>query len=236
MAKRKNQLFVNSVRLFILLSLAVSIPFAYAHEEEIHETAAENFFHQFNTTTVLALSVVAILSGTIMIITYRDRLDENQKKILFGIIVAGAILSTGYLVGSTVYTAMTSWSKGLVHWHADFEIWICGEKVVLSGPTGITNRIGTPTLHHHGDYRIHIEGIIKEREEATLGHFFDVINVPFGNNRILNMKNGDFCPDGKQGRVKMFVNDELYEGDYRNYIISPYSDVPPGDFIKIVFE
>jgi len=218
----------------VLLSLLSSV--TYAHEEEIHETVTESFFHQFNYTTVIALSIVTIVSCTIMLLTYKDSLIENQKRIIFGIIVLAAIVSTGYLVGNTVYMSLTSWSKGLVHWHADFEILICGQKVVLPEPTGIANRVGTEEIHHHGDYRIHLEGVMKEREDATLGNFFDAIDVHFSNEKILNMDNGDYCPDGKKGTVKMFVNNQLYTGDYRDYVIAPYSQVPPGDFIKIVFE
>lgn len=218
----------------VLLSLLSSV--TYAHEEEIHETVTESFFHQFNYTTVIALSIVTIVSCTIILLTYKDSLIENQKRIIFGIIVLATIVSTGYLVGNTVYMSLTSWSKGLVHWHADFEILICGQKVVLPEPTGIANRVGTEEIHHHGDYRIHLEGVMKEREDATLGNFFDAIDVHFSNEKILNMDNGDYCPDGKKGTVKMFVNNQLYTGDYRDYVIAPYSQVPPGDFIKIVFE
>ncbi len=230
-------MFANFVRIFIgviLLSLLGSV--AYAHGEEVHETITEDFFHQFNATTVIALSIVAILSCTIMLLAYKDSLGDGQKRIIFGILVIAAIASTGYLVGDTVYMSLTSWSKGLVHWHADFEIWICGEKIVLPEPTGIANRIGTAEIHHHGDYRIHLEGIMKEREDATLGHFFDAIDVPFSNEKILNMDNGDYCPDGKKGSLKMLVNGNLYDKIYRDYVISPHSRVPPGDFIKIVFE
>lgn len=223
--------FVSILGLVLLFSTV-----AYAHEEEIHKSATESFFHQFNYTTVIALSIVAILACTIMLLTYKESLVENQKRIIFVIITVTAIISTGYLVGNTIYMSLTSWSKGLIHWHADFEIWICGQKVVLPEPTGVANRVGTEEIHHHGDYRIHLEGVMKEREDATLGNFFDAINVPFSNEKILNMNNGDYCPDGKKGNMKMFVNDELYTGNYRDYVIAPYSQVPPGDFIKIVFE
>lgn len=230
-------MFANSAEIFLgIFIFAFIIPFVYGHEGELHETAAENVFHQFNTTTVIVLSAVAILACTIMLLSYKDSLIESQKKIIFGIIVFTAIGSTGYLIGNTIYLNVVSWSNGLIHWHADFEIWLCGQKVVLPEPTGLTNRIGTATVHHHGDYRIHLEGVIKDREEATLGHFFDVINVPFSNERILNMENGDYCPDGRRGSVKMFINGELYEGDYSDYVIAPFVDVPPGDLIKIVFE
>lgn len=212
------------------------MPATFAHTGELHETASESLTHQFSSTTVLALTVVVILASTTMLLTYKDSLKESQKRIIFGIIVVSAVVSTGYLVGNTVYMSLTSWSKGLVHWHADFEIWICGQKVVLPEPTGLANRIGTEEIHHHGDYRIHLEGVMKEREDATLGNFFDAIDVPFSNEKILNVGNGDYCPDGKKGSVEMSVNDKLYTGNYRDYIISPYSQVPPGDFIKIVFE
>ena len=230
-------MFASFVRIFlgvILLSLLSSV--AYAHEEEVHETITEGFFHQFNATTVIALSIVAILACTIMLLTYKDSLDEGRKRIIFGVLVIATIVSTGYLVGNTVYMSLTSWSNGLIHWHADFEIWTCGEKVVLPDPTGIANRVGTEEVHHHGDYRIHLEGIMKGREDATLGRFFDAIDVSFSNGKILNMDNGDYCPAGKKGSVKMFVNGNLYGGNYRDYVIAPYSQVPPGDFIKIVFE
>jgi len=227
-------MFASFVRIFLGIILVLG-QFAYAHEEEIHQTATESFFHQFNATTVIALSMVGILACTIMLLTYKDSLIENQKQIIFGIIVALAIASTGYLVGNTVYMSVTSWSKGLVHWHADFEIWICGNKVVLPEATGLANRVGTAEVHHHGDYRIHLEGVMKEREDATLGNFFDAVDVPFSNERIINMDNGNYCPDGKKGNVKMFINGKLHEGDYRGYVISPYSQVPPGDFIRIVF-
>lgn len=223
--------FLTWIAIFLVLS-----PSVLAHEEEIHETATENFFHQFNITTVIALAIVALLACTIMLLTYKDSLDENQKIIIFGIIAVVALSSTGYLIGNTVYLTLTSWSKGLIHWHADFEIWICDEKAVLPDPTGLANRVGTEEIHHHGDYRIHLEGVMKEREDATLGNFFDAIDVPFSNGRVMNMDNGDYCPDGKKGSVKMFINEKLYEGNYRDYVISPYSQVPPGDVIKIVFE
>ena len=235
MARKGSLLSVNFVKALYLVALLVSMPSAYAHEEEMHKTATEGFFHQFSATTVISLSVVAIIACVIMLLAYRNTLNANQKKLIFGIIALAAIATTGYLTGNTVYLTLTSWSNGIIHWHADFEIHICGEKFVLPNPTGIANRVGTETVHHHGDYRIHLEGVMKEREDAALGKFFDAINVTFSNERIMSMDNGDYCPDGKKGAVKMFVNGELYSGDYRDYVIAPYADVPPGDFIKIVF-
>ncbi len=231
---KKIECLVNFVKPMLLFILVLAIPFSYAHEtEEIHE---ESIFQLFNTMTVIALSIVGISACTIMLLNHKDSISGMDKKIIFVAIAVIAIASTGYLIGNTIYMTLTSWSKGLIHWHADFEIWICGEKVVLPDAEGLANRVGTAEVHHHGDYRIHLEGIIENKEDATMGRFFETIKVPFSDKMIMNMENGAYCPDGKQGMVKMLVNGGLYTGDYRDYIIAPYSQVPPGDVIKIVFE
>jgi hypothetical protein len=229
-------MFANSARIvFGLIVLSLLAQVAFSHEGEVHKTTTENFFHQVDTTTVIALSIVVILACASVLLNYGNILSESYKKGVFITIAIFAVLSTGYLVGNTIYMAVTSWSVGLIHWHADFEIWICGREIVLPEPTGLTNRVGMADVHHHGDYRIHLEGVFREREDATLGVFFDAINVPFSNEKIMDFNNGDYCPDGGRGIVRMFVNDKLYSGDYRDYVISPYSQVPPGDSIRIVF-
>lgn len=162
-------------------------------------------------------------------------MKENSKKFIFYVIVIVVSIITFYLVVNTVYINFNSYSKGLVHWHADLEIMICGKEVELEkSESFFSNKVGIPEVHHHGDMRIHIEGVVNKREEATLGYFFDSINEDFTNESILNHKNGELC-NGKPGKLRMFVNDkENFE--FRNYEIKHYIDVPPGDKIKFVFE
>lgn len=236
MARKRNPTFASFASLVGIVILSVFVSMGYAHEGEIHETSEKSLLHWLNPTTLITLSAVAISACVMMMLSYGKTLDKTQKKIIFGTIVVASLVTTGYLIGSTVYVAVTSWSGGLVHWHADFEIWICGERVLLPEATGLTNRIGTSDVHHHNDYRIHLEGVMETREQASLGNFFDVIDVPFSNTQILHMNNGEYCPDGSKGSVKMFINGDLYDGNYRDYVIAPYSNVPPGDSIRIVFE
>ena len=66
-------------------------------------------------------------------------------------------LSTGILIGSTIYLNTNSDSGGPVHWHADIEFWACGNEIELRDPTGFSNKIGTGTLHEHDDHRIHLD-------------------------------------------------------------------------------
>ncbi len=226
--------FMN--RAVILAVILLIVPGAVAHEEEPHLNFYQSLAHYLNVPEILLLSPLVIAGSIVAAVAYGNRLDESKKTIIFAIIVIVSILTTAFLVGQTIALSTTSWSKGLVHWHADFEIWTCGEKQTLPEPTGLWSRVGTGDLHHHGDYRMHVEGVIKEREDATLGKFFDTIDVPFGNDMLMGMMNGDMCPSGGQGTVKMYVNGDLYQGDYRDYVIAPYSNVPPGDYIKIVFE
>ena len=164
-------------------------------------------------------------------------MNEIPKKIIFyGIIIIVSIV-TIYLIISTIHINLTSYSRGLVHWHADLEIIICGQEVKLKEAESIfSNRVGTAEVHHHEDMRVHVEGVVNTREEATLGYFFDDINEDFTSKSILGYKNDGVCPNnGKAGKVRMFVNNfENFE--FRNYEISHYTDVPPGDKIKIIFE
>jgi len=163
-------------------------------------------------------------------------MNEGSKKLVFYSIVIIVSIITIYLVVNTIYINLTSYSRGLVHWHADLEIIICGEEVKFpESDKFLSNKVGKSEVHHHGDMRMHVEGVVNEKEEATLGYFFDAINQDFTNESILNHKNGELCKNtGKPGRLRMFVNDkENYE--FRDYEINHYTDVPPGDKIKLIF-
>lgn len=232
MGTRRSQMSVNFAKSILagIILFYVILPVVTAHEEMMEP---QSFFDQ---SSILLFAGVIIVATVLMILPQKNNLTDRHKKIMFLVIALAAGSTTLYLVANTVYTAVTSWSGGLIHWHADFEIWICGERIHLPKPTGLANRVGTAEVHDHGDDRIHLEGVMKTQEEASVGHFFDIIGVPFSNEIILNMQNGNYCPDGKQGTVKMFVNGKPYEGDYRSYVIAPYALVPPGDTIKIVFE
>ncbi len=238
---------MKGVLIFLACSLLIA-SFAQAHGEEkaVSQTSS------LNPVTPIFYSLIIIILISAISILLRNRLKNAHKKILFILILIPVLFSTVYLAGSTVYTNMISESGGPVHWHADYEIWICGEKVILKGPEGWDNKVGSPILHHHnegadldGRYRIHVEGVLVKKSEAGLSHFFEEtgnllqessIGLSLHDGTQKKWSNGDVCPNtGKKGELKVFVNGKQLQ-NFTEYVISPYSNVPPGDFIKIVFE
>ncbi len=159
-----------------------------------------------------------------------------QKKyivwmIVLVVLIGGAIYGWKYLKATTpeaLYTANP------VHWHAKFEVELCGQKQDFSSYGAGSSHAGSPLLHTHGDEIIHIEGQVIKKEDIALGKFFDDINVLFDQGRIMDKKNGDECSPGKTGQVKMFVNDKPND-EFRNYI--PFAtEKAEEDRIRIVFE
>lgn len=157
---------------------------------------------------------------------------EFVKIFLFGLIVIVVLSVTTYLVWSTINTNIKSQTGGPVHWHADFEIYSCGQKVDLIDPTGWDNKVGTSLLHEHNDGRIHVEGPVMDLQDISLGKFFEVVGgLPLESEMVCN---------GEVAKPQVFVykveGDTFYQekiADYANYVLSPYSNVPPGDCIII---
>lgn len=155
-----------------------------------------------------------------------------MKSLLFGAIVILVLGITGYLIWSTINTNIKSQTSGPVHWHGDFEIWNCGQKVDLVDPKGWDNKVGTPLLHEHNDGRVHVEGPVMDLQDITLGNFFEVVGG-------LPLESGIEC-NGYPGVIQVFVyrteGKTFYQekiADYANYVLSPYSSVPSGDCIII---
>ena len=202
-------------------------------------------------TTVL--SVMATVSGIFLLLSllYQKHRTERGKWILFlGVSVPIAVGSL-FLIASTIYENTTSFVGGPVHWHADFQIYNCGEFVNLRDPEGLVNRIGTPLSHEHNDDRIHVEGTIRDESEAGLPAFFSVIGGELKGDRIaiptndglLLLTNGERCPDGQAAELQIFVYRMSPDGtvtqekltDFFAYRMTHSSRVPPGDCIVIEF-
>lgn len=193
------------------------------------------------TVILLLLSFVAYLI---------KKQNEAVKIILFSLIIGVVVLNTLYLAGATIYKNQRSLSQGPVHWHADIEVWNCGQEVNLKDPVGWSNKIGTPLVHEHNDKKIHVEGVIMDREQESLGHFFEVIGgklnarelvVPT-NDGELRLNHGDLC-NGQPGMVQVFLfktngtevtQTKLLNPDQHTY--APYSAVPAGDCIIVEFD
>lgn len=236
---------MNKILTFLVFSFLV-VPLAQAHEDE-QKTGQLNF----DPVTSMVYSLVFISFVVLLSVVLRKNLTGKKKKVLFVLVLIPILFSTAYSAASTVYLNLVSETKGPVHWHADFEIWLCGQKVLLKDPSFLDNKVGTPVIHHHnegrdlnGTYRLHVEGVLANLREANLSHFFEAMGnylqkesiglfLEDGSQKRWN--NGDICPNtSKQGKLKVFVNEKEID-NFPEYVISPYTNVPPGDFIKIIF-
>lgn len=105
-----------------------------------------------------------------------------------------------------------TYTRGDVHWHAGLVLTVCGENVPLPQPLGVNDKVhgepfvGTPLMHLHQGPLIHVEGVIVNKEDITLGKFMKVIGLNFKDDELLDKKNGVVCLNGKQGRVRLLVD------------------------------
>lgn len=199
----------------------------------------------------ISLRVAAIASIIVLALIIYAAVTKSRSKIIFGSVVVTVVAATIFLIGSTIYLNSISSSKGPVHWHADFEIYNCGESVELLDPQGfLSNKIGTPVLHEHNDKRIHLEGVVVHRSDASLGKFFRVIGGELNNDSMVvptndgkvSMISGQEC-NGQPAELQTFLYRTNEDGttytqtkleDPASHIIKDDSHVPPGDCL--VFE
>jgi len=202
-----------------------------------------------------------IIGALLVVSLIKKEQSEYLKLFLFCGMVVPTVLTTVFLAAATVAENQSSVTGGPVHWHADFQIYSCDQPVKLKEPTGLSNRIGTPLLHEHGDNRIHVEGTVQDLAHVNLGNFFTAIGgqltdtallVPTDNGDFL-MQNGMNCPESPsplqgEGGGEVSLQIFVYKADETtktitqekltnlpSYVLSPSSKVPPGDCIIIEF-
>ena len=253
----KINFFIKKYKISIYLILSLLLFFIVyangdgdAHGEEI---SIDEYIKSTSLNYLLIASTVLLIL-VLFSIFYKEK-SETLKWLLFLGIIIPTILVTVYLAGSTIYLNIISETKGPVHWHADYEVWICGEKVDLIDAKGLSNRVGTTVLHEHGDDRMHVEGVVVKKKDVDLHTFFDVVGGSLTNNhlaistndKIVEKDNGDLC-NGNPGKLQVFLykiknpddtKNWIFEqkklDDFEDYVLSPYSQIPPGDCIIIEF-
>ena len=140
--------------------------------------------------------------------------DFKNKGIKYGLVtlVILLILAGGYYFIVKPIRDFNPYYDKFYHWHANFKIAICGEEAKIRCGASMC---GPMNFHHHNDDIMHMEGqSIAKEEDLEIGNFFEALDIPFTKTQILNMKNGDLCPNGNPGTTKMHVNGEesnLYE-------------------------
>ena len=223
----------------VLLLLYVTMVFSH----EANEDFLLKYSRLYPTTQIEVLAYGSLVFGALIVIIlfFHKNMNDAIKKILYFLLVAIVLAVTIYFIWATFRINLIAESKGPVHWHADYEIWICDKRVYLEEPKGLSNKQGVNLVHSHMDNRIHVEGVLLHKWLASLGTFFqsvggklsdDGLNVPTAEG-IISVHDGDSCNE-KPAKLYVFVNGKLISNPSA-YVISPYEKVPPGDRIKIIF-
>lgn len=180
------------------------------------------------TISDLAMDTVIAAAAALFVLTLLAMLVNQKipklKLPVFILIVIVMVGSTFTLIGSTIYLNVSADSGGPVHWHADTEIWACGNELELRDPTGfLSNKIGTATLHEHNDKRIHLEGVVvDEIVDASLGKYFYVIGgaitedamvVPLNEKDNQNIYEDEEDGDGPSDSNPALVNPYIVEDE-----------------------
>lgn len=226
-----------------LALVALVLLFSSVLANALSATAFDYANHDEQIVSWMWIALAAILLVVLASMFFFKSMDENRKRLSYAIIVVVVAFFTLYVVVDTVQNNLASATQGPVHWHADYEVWVCGKKLELEKSKGIDGKIGTNLLHHHNDYRIHVEGTVMKLEYVSLGNFFGAIGGEFSKEKIrvvlkdgtvLEKKNADSC-NSSPGKVQLYVNAKP-NTQFEDYVIAPHSRVPPGDYLHIVFD
>jgi hypothetical protein len=197
------------------------------------ETTINNL--ALTVTTVGAILVVVLLLLAIVI----QKRVPKLKLPLFVAIVVVVLGTTVTIGGGTIYLNLNSATGGPVHWHADVEVWACGNELEFRDPTGLSNKIGTATYHEHNDKRIHLEGVPTSLPyDYSMGKFMNVIGgeltndtltVPLNNSKYFENSHEEQDGDGpgapnaaeldnfirttNDGKIATFTNGEACNGE-----------------------
>ncbi|HEU5187408.1 MAG TPA: hypothetical protein VFT87_02800 [Candidatus Saccharimonadales bacterium] len=164
----------------------------------VSSTDLESSVNQLSTNVVLFASILLI--ALVLLALWVTK--AKKKKLKLPVFVAMALLVTSTTLtisGATIYLNIKSATGGPVHWHADFEVWACGNELELRDPRGVlSNKIGTPTLHGHNDKRIHLEGVpVSLPHDVSLGKFMNVVGGEINKNTlVVPINDKDFFENG----------------------------------------
>lgn len=147
--------------------------------------------------------------------------NRKQKIKYSGIaaILGVLVISGGFLAAQNIDNTrpVTNSSIGVgepVHWHASYQISVCGENRVPQG--------GPMLAHTHGETRFHLEGVRQSKEQATLDWVMDSLGTKFSENSIY----GQTSCNGEPANLTVKANGETLENP-EEYIIRD------GDNIRI---
>ncbi|MFB6144171.1 MAG: hypothetical protein ABEJ98_02560 [Candidatus Nanohaloarchaea archaeon] len=150
-----------------------------------------------HTTTLIGLGVLSCITLAAISFYREDDLTMHDKNLLMNAFLIAVLVPSFYTAGAFIHESQTSWSGGEIHWHADYEVFVQqrGElqRLDLIDPSNYCNgymcsvndRTGITKYHEHNDNRIHLEGVFREREDATLSAYFETFNGELSNTRLV---------------------------------------------------
>lgn len=148
--------------------------------------------------------------------------QKRNKKIMYSGIAVVLLVGIGfggfqaYQYSQTLGPEVDE-AKGIgtpVHWHADYQLNVCGESRSLSG--------GPMLAHTHGQPQFHLEGVRRSEEQATLDWIVDSLGGQLENNSVM----GQSQCNGEPANLTVEANGETLE--------NPLSYIPrDGDNIAI---
>lgn len=179
----------------------------------------------------LALAILIIGLSTALSFKKKGRKKKFvPKTLIVGIIIGLAVYGLGYSL-SQFYSE--GGEKGFIvcgdegcdlaiHIHSQLHMSVCGEEYNLGLEKGDLGRTHTHKerdyLHFHALIKTDITGTkILEPEKIYLGELFDQLNIPFTKTCFADKCNGDLCPNGQPGTLKVIVNGIPNE-DFDEYV------------------
>lgn len=133
----------------------------------------------------------------------RPRSSGSYLWIVFGILAAAAFV--GIIVSASAKRVIQHPIVG-DHWHARFTVSVCGKTLPPLPPSA-------GGVHTHGDGAIHIhpETAAESGSNANLGLFLKTVRIVVTPTSLqladgTVFRNGDACPGGKPGAVRLLIN------------------------------
>lgn len=234
-----------------------------------------NYDFVSHATTIIGLGVLScsVLAG---ISFYKEGdFTMHDKNLLMNSFILAILVPSFYTAGAFMHESQTSWSGGEIHWHADYEVLVEQdgelERLDLVDPSNycegymcqVNDRTGETEYHEHNDNRIHLEGIFKERKDATLSAFFKTFGGELTKDRLVYPTNdGKVEVEENGGNIKVLARkgvanqrhwcaiggdlptEDRCQSDDNNeivnspseYVVSPYQRGPTLDDIFVIYD
>ena len=192
------------------------------------------FVSEAISTQTNSFFIFAIIAGvlSLCVIYFLGFRKKNLKAAAIWVIIIIALAALAYSLSETlkqdqglgIVTCVNSttcyWTA---HIHAYLPISICGNDFRLPIEVGALNGPHTheeKNIAHWHDRLPYDQktSSITNTEPLTLGAFSEAVKINLDNDRINDKKNGDLCPDGTTGTLKIFVNGKYYSDNIKDYI------------------